>query len=169
MSLNLQPIALEQRVAQWMTVAKEAGIKLTHQRLEIFRELAGSDTHPDAEALYLAVRERVPTVSLDTVYRTLWLLHELGLITTLGPRREAIRFDVNLEPHHHFVCTRCGLIRDFQSSELDHLRVPDSVKELGGILEARVEVRGVCASCQTQEGPSQTPGQQPDFDRSEPL
>lgn len=164
MSLKNEPTP--QRVARWAAVARESGIKLTHQRLEIFRELAANDAHPDAEALHRAVRERMPTVSLDTVYRTLWLLHELGLITTLGPRREAVRFDVNLEPHHHFVCTRCGLVRDFQSEELDHLRVPDAVKDMGGVLEARVEVRGVCARCQTQEGPSQTPGQQPDFDRS---
>lgn len=137
-----------ERLLHWQTAARQAGVKLTHQRLEIFRELAGNEAHPDAEAVFRAVRERVPTVSLDTVYRTLWLLHELGLITTLGPRREAIRFDVNLEPHHHFVCVRCGLVRDFESDELDALHVPEAVRQLGGVLEARVEVRGVCATCQ---------------------
>jgi len=138
----------DERLARWTAVVREAGVKLTHQRLEIFRQLASSPDHPDAEALFRAVRERVPTVSLDTVYRTLWLLHDLGLIATLGPRRDGIRFDPRLERHHHFVCVRCGLVRDFVSEELNALRVPDAVGDLGGVLEARVEVRGICTSCQ---------------------
>lgn len=149
----------EQRLEQWKTAAREAGIKLTHQRLEIFRELAASEDHPDAESLFRAVRERVPTVSLDTVYRTLWLLHDFGLVATLGPRRDGIRFDVNVEPHHHYVCVRCGLVRDFESDELNALRVPDSAKALGGILQTRVEVRGICAKCQQEQEPETTGGE----------
>lgn len=139
---------VEQRLERWKEVARGAGIKLTHQRLEIFRELAGSEAHPDAETVFRAVRERVPTVSLDTVYRTLWRLEELGLVSTLGPRRDGIRFDSNVEPHHHYVCVRCGLVRDFHSSELDALHVPVAVGDFGRVLDARVEVRGICASCQ---------------------
>jgi len=59
------------------------------------------------------------------------MLNDLGLITTLGPRREGVRFDANLEPHHHFVCVRCGLARDFESTSLDGLRVPEVVKGFG--------------------------------------
>ena len=146
----------EQRLEHMRAVAKDAGVKLTHQRLEIFRELASMEGHPDAESLFRAVQERVPTVSLDTVYRTLWMLHDLGLVATLGPRRDGIRFDANLDRHHHYVCVRCGLVRDFESEELNSLRVPGSVKHLGGILDARVEVRGVCAKCQQVHGMSPT-------------
>lgn len=169
MILNSESTRIEERLTRWKTAAKEAGVKLTHQRLEIFRELAGSEAHPDAETLFRAVRERVPTVSVDTVYRTLWLLHDLGLVATLGPRREAIRFDVNLDRHHHFVCVRCGLVRDVQSGELDAVRVPDSVREIGVVLEARVEVRGVCATCQHGPEHSRTNDTTPDHDgRNEP-
>ena len=59
------------RVAQFKATAKARGIKLTPQRLEIFREVASSLEHPDAETVYRAVHARMPTVSLDTVYRTL--------------------------------------------------------------------------------------------------
>ena len=137
-------------------VAKEAGVKLTHQRLENFRELVATEGHPDAESLFRAVQVRVPTVSLDTVYRTLWMLHDRRLVATLGPKRDGIRFDANLDKHHHYVCVRCGLVRDFESEELDSLRVPRVVKDIGGILDARVEVRGVCASCQQGQEPSHT-------------
>ena len=139
-----------QRLEHISRAVKEAGIKLTHQRLEIFRDLASTDGHPNAETLFRSVQKRVPTVSLDTVYRTLWMLRDLGLVTTLGPNREGIRFDVNLDRHHHYVCVRCGLVRDFDSAELNGLRVPEAVKEFGSVVEAQVEVRGLCASC-TQE------------------
>lgn len=132
--------------------AREAGIKLTHQRLEIFRELAASEDHPCADAVFRAVQQRVPTVSIDTVYRTLWMLRDLGLVTTLGPQRDGVRFDVNLDKHHHYVCVRCGLVRDFESAALDALRLPDAVKRLGSVAEAQVEVRGICKRCLAQQG-----------------
>jgi len=137
----------ERRLQHLEAVIREAGVKLTHQRLEIFRELARTDDHPDAETLFRAVKKRMPTVSLDTVYRTLWMLRDLGLVTTLGPHRDAVRFDVNLDRHHHYVCVRCGLVRDFDSDAMNGLRVPEAVKAFGSIVDAQVEVRGVCASC----------------------
>ncbi len=148
----------EQRLEHLRTVAREAGLKLTHQRLEIFRELAATEEHPSAETIFRAVQKRMPTVSLDTVYRTLWVLHDLGLVTTLGPRGDGVRFDANLDRHHHYCCVRCGLVRDFESGELDGLSVPDSVKRLGSVVDAHVEVRGLCATCERIEGTSKDPG-----------
>jgi Fur family peroxide stress response transcriptional regulator len=139
--------SVDRRLAHLQSVAREAGIKLTHQRLEIFREIAASEQHPDADTIFRAVQRRVPTVSVDTVYRTLWTLHELGLVRTLGPERGGVRFDANLEPHHHYVCVRCGLVRDFESADLNALRVPAAVKDFGSVADAHVEVRGVCAAC----------------------
>jgi Fur family peroxide stress response transcriptional regulator len=138
---------VDRRLDRFRAAAASAGVKLTHQRLEIFREVASSLEHPNAEHVFRAVRRRVPTVSIDTVYRTLWMLHDLGLITTLGPRRDSVRFEANLEPHHHYVCVRCGLARDFESAELDALGLPDAVKRLGYVVGTHVEVRGVCSRC----------------------
>jgi len=135
------------RLEQFKAACKKAGVKLTHQRLEIFREIAASTEHPDAETVFRGVRARIPTVSLDTVYRTLWLLDGLGLITTLGPRRESVRFDPNLEHHHHYVCVQCGLAKDFESADLNVLTIPASVKKFGSVIATHVEVRGLCAGC----------------------
>lgn len=141
---------VERRIEEFREAAREAGAKLTHQRLEIFRAVASSGEHPSVEAIYQTVQRTVPTISLDTVYRTLWLLTDLGLLTTLGPRQGSVRFDANLDPHHHFRCMRCGLVRDFESAELNALPVPDSVERFGEVVSARVEVRGVCADCATE-------------------
>ena len=155
--MKIENIEVERRLEQFKAAAKEAGVKLTHQRLEIFREVASSLEHPDAETVFRAVQPRMPTVSLDTVYRTLWMLNDLGLITTLGPRRESVRFDANLEHHHHYVCVRCGLTRDFESAALNTLRIPDAVHGFGSIVATHVEVRGICDSCAKKEAEKTAP------------
>jgi Fur family transcriptional regulator, peroxide stress response regulator len=140
---------IERRLERFRTASREARVRLTHQRLEILRELASSLEHPTAETVFRAVRKRMPTVSLDTVYRTLWMLNDLGLVTTLGPRRESVRFDANLERHHHYLCVRCGLARDFEFAEFDSLRIPGAAKQFGSVVTTHVEARGVCRRCAT--------------------
>jgi len=142
---------IEHRMTRLEQVCRSAGVELTHQRIEIFRQVAQIGDHPDAETIYRGVRKRIPTMSLDTVYRAHWLLSEVGLITTLGPSRERARFDANLRRHHHFVCRQCGLTRDFYSDALDELSLPQSVTEFGSVETTRVEARGVCRKCTAKE------------------
>ena len=137
----------DSRMARFEEACRVAGAKLTHQRTEIFREVARTGDHPDAETVYRRVRARIPAVSLDTIYRTLWLLVDLGLIQTLGTGRDRARFDANLDRHHHFVCVKCGLTKDFYSTDFDDLALPDSLKEIGEAEVTHVEVRGVCLAC----------------------
>lgn len=143
--INTQEV--DQRMEHFEAVCRNEGIKLTHQRIEIFRELAQTGDHPDAEQVFRRVKSRMPTVSLDTVYRTLWLLNDLGLIVTLGSSRESTRFDANLKSHHHFVCGHCGFTRDFYSEELDNIKLPDTVGSFGEIQAVHVNVGGVCRAC----------------------
>lgn len=145
--MKIKKKEVEQRMKHFETVCRDDGIKLTHQRIEIFREVAQTADHPDADLVFQRVRDRIQTVSLDTVYRTLWLLSDLGLVVTLGSSRERTRFDANLNGHHHFVCVQCGFTRDFYSNELDNIKLPDSVGSLGKIDATHVEVRGVCREC----------------------
>ena len=145
---------IEQRMARFNEACRKSGAKLTHQRMEIFREVAQSTDHPDVEKVYQGVRKRMPTVSLDTIYRTLGWLKELGLITTLGPPRERTRFDANLSHHHHFVCVQCGLTRDFYSDKFDKLTLPESVQSIGYVETTQVEVKGVCLKCAAKGKPS---------------
>ncbi|MCE5217656.1 transcriptional repressor [bacterium] len=134
---------LQHRLAQLWETLKARGIRLTPQRLEVLREVVGSTEPPDAEAVFRGVRKRLPDISLDTVYRTLWLFTDLGLVTTLGVHCERHRFDASMRPHHHFVCIRCGKAGDFYCEELDQLPLPDSVRRLGVVEKTQVEVRGL--------------------------
>jgi len=145
--MKIKKKEVEQRVKHFETVCRGEGIKLTHQRIEIFREVAQTDDHPDADQIFQRVRGRMPTVSLDTVYRTLWLLNDLGLIVTLHSSRERTRFDGNLTTHHHFVCEQCGFTRDFYNNDLDNIKIPDSINFFGEIEATHIEVRGICRAC----------------------
>ncbi len=149
--MKIKKNQVEQRMAHFKEVCQDGGVKLTHQRLEIFQEVAQAGDHPDAEQGFQRVRKRMPTISLDAVYRTLWLLKDLGLVITLGTLRERTRFDANLSRHHHFVCTSCGFTRDFYSDDLNNLKLPESVDTLGSVEATLVEVKGVCREC-TKKG-----------------
>jgi Fur family transcriptional regulator, peroxide stress response regulator len=140
---------LSQRMDLFKDALKHNGVKLTHQRMIIFNEVAESAEHPNAESIYKAVRKKLPMVSLDTVYRTLWMLQDLGLIRILGGRDRA-RFDGNVKPHHHFVCKECGLMRNFYSNEFDRLKIPKEVKNFGNGVTVHIEIKGICTECSKQ-------------------
>lgn len=139
------------RLEGFQEACRRGGIRFTHQRMVIFQAVAETDGHPDVETIFLAVRKSIPTISLDTVYRTLWLLRDMGMISTMGPPREKVRFDANTSRHHHFVCSRCGLAEDFYSSEFDELPVPADIKALGKVQGSHVELRGLCSKCMDGE------------------
>jgi Fur family transcriptional regulator, peroxide stress response regulator len=143
---------IQSRMDRFTEIMRGSGIKLTHQRIEIFREAARTGDHPDAETIFKRVRKRIPTISLDTVYRTLWMLNDMGLITTLGPQRGRVRFDANASPHHHFICTKCGKVGDFYSKEFDDLEVPEQVSRMGEVATTHVQFRGLCSRCREKEG-----------------
>jgi Fur family transcriptional regulator, peroxide stress response regulator len=136
------------RIERFTKALRSSGFRLTHQRLEVVREVASTDTHPDAEGVFESVRERVPTISLDTVYRTLGTLADLGLVSRVSGVTGAARYDANAARHHHFVCTRCGLIKDVEGGELDALGVPASAAALGQVDSVEVRFCGICRECE---------------------
>jgi len=138
---------LMQRMARFAETCRRRGLKITHQRTEVFRELAASNEHPDAETVYQGVRRRIPSISRDTVYRTLATLEAEGLVRKAETYTGSVRYDANTKPHHHFVCVQCGQVQDFYSEALNRLPMPRSVAALGTVESAHVQVRGICATC----------------------
>lgn len=147
---------------------RASGLKLTPQRMAIVRELAADPTHPTAQELYERLREALPTMSFATVYNTLDALAAAGLCEALSLSPGASRFDPNMEPHHHAVCDRCGLVRDVPRAP----RAPDDeaagAGEAGtGSLEGfQVRVveqiyRGLCAGCAEPSARAREAGRSP--------
>jgi Fur family transcriptional regulator, peroxide stress response regulator len=136
-----------QQLGQLKQLCEEAGIKLTHQRLEIFKELMVVRDHPSAESIHKKLQEKLPMIAIDTVYRTLTTFDELGLVKKLHVMNERTLFDTNLEIHHHFICTRCKKVEDIYWSDFDKTMLPAMVEKIGKIQSRHLELHGVCNSC----------------------
>ena len=103
----------------------DTGLKLTHQRIEIYRELLSAADHPSAETLFQRLRKTLPTLSLDTVYRTLSTFEDHNLVSRIQTAESQARFEAKMEPHHHAICNKCGKISDFQWDRFDSAQRPE--------------------------------------------
>lgn len=123
-----------------------AGMRLTRQRLAIFRELESRYDHPDVEHLFHAVKPRIPQISLFTVYRTMNALESAGMVWRVATWKGHARYDANVETHAHFLCETCGRIDDVQGEAAG---CPETV--LAGLkgTARRVDlmIRGECDAC----------------------
>ncbi|MGJ3524152.1 Fur family transcriptional regulator [Nitratidesulfovibrio sp. D1] len=120
--------------------------RMTKQRMVILEELRRVHSHPTADEIYGMVRQRLPRISLGTVYRNLDLLAESGDILKLESAGSQKRFDGNITPHQHVRCTQCGRVGDV----MEPVRVPDITGARAPgfiILSGRVEFEGVCEVC----------------------
>lgn len=97
---------------------REAGMKVTPQRMAVYSMLVHTDSHPSAEEVYHSIRKQVPAVSLGTVYKILDMLHEHGFLLKVATQNQTARFDARVDFHHHALCDDCGKLLDI-SGNLD--------------------------------------------------
>jgi Fur family peroxide stress response transcriptional regulator len=142
---------IEELMRNFSAVCRRIGLKLTHQRTEIYRVLLNSIDHPSAEALHKRILIRIPSMSLDTVYRTLATLEQHGLIERIQTVESQARFEVVFTPHHHLICSRCKQIMDFCWPDLDHIILPAVVGQWGRIDSKTVVMYGTCKQCAEAE------------------
>jgi len=126
-------------------------LRVTHQRLEIYKELSEAKDHPTAEILHQRLLLRMPTLSLDTVYRTLTTFVSYELIHKVETVESQARFEVQHIRHHHLICRECNHIIDFQWQCFDHVSLPDIVQQYGKFEQPNVVVYGVCEKCLKEE------------------
>ncbi len=126
---------------------KAKGLRITHQRIEIFKVLLQHTNHPTTDEVFSQVRKHLKTISLDTVYRTIATFEEYGLIKRVHHIDNASRFDINLSAHHHLVCSCCDKIEDFYWPDFDAMKPPKSITGWREIGFKRVVIDGLCSSC----------------------
>jgi Fur family transcriptional regulator, peroxide stress response regulator len=138
---------IQEKLKAFENACKEAGLKFTHQRREIFRELALALDHPSAETLHSRLKEKLPTLSIDTVYRTLTTLEKQGLIKKVQTVESQARFEVNRQHHHHLICNNCHEITDFDWKMFDESLPPNEISDWGRINHKKVILHGLCRKC----------------------
>ncbi|MHB8788585.1 MAG: Fur family transcriptional regulator [Desulfobulbaceae bacterium] len=134
--------------AQLVNSCRAAGLKLTPQRLEILNELAAAEDHPSAETIHRRLLPRMPSLSLDTVYRTLATFEKYGLIARIDSMESQARYELAAEEHHHVVCRKCGRITDFQWHRFDETSLPPEIRHWGSISKKNATLYGVCRECE---------------------
>jgi len=129
-----------------------AGLKVTPQRMAVYKALIESKEHPSADTVYRQVRKIFPNISLDTVNRTLLTLADIGVAFIVEGSGDVKRFDGGLEKHQHFKCIKCKRIIDFHHKPFDDIPVPKSISEKFIVLKRTVYFEGICDLCRNTSG-----------------
>ncbi|TCK04580.1 Fur family transcriptional regulator [Phorcysia thermohydrogeniphila] len=139
---------LERKLELFREKAREAGLKVTPQRIAIYRELASRNDHPSAEELFESLKNKIEGISLTTVYRTLASLEKAGLVVRVPTLKDKVHYDARVEPHSHFVCVECGAIYDI---DIPSEQPFNKLKEEGfEIVNCTVLCYGICKKCKKE-------------------
>ena len=124
---------------------------MTPQRRVVAEVLDGEHVHLTAEAVLARALERLPEISLATVYNTLNELVAMGELVEVAAGGGPKRYDPNVaRPHHHLVCTSCGLLRDVPARAVELLSGSDRFGfEVTGV---EVVFKGLCPACAAAAG-----------------
>ena len=135
------------RLDRFRDFIREHGLKNTHQREEIARWFLGVKGHFSAEQIFAKVREIEPGIGFSTVYRTMRLLCEAGLVQERHFDQGEALYE-NLSAHHdHCICTECGRIEEFENDQIESLQLA-AARRLGFLLVShRLELYGLCRNC----------------------
>jgi Fur family peroxide stress response transcriptional regulator len=143
--------------AKFSSLCREHGLAATHQRRVIYETVMSLEGHPSPEMIYEAVRKRIPSISLATVYKNVRTFLASGMLREVSMHHGSIRVEPNESEHYHLVCTRCRRITDL-SPESVQLQPFAKKRFLRGFHVTRisVDVLGVCAFCAAKGGPVTT-------------
>lgn len=119
-------------------------LRLSRRRLKVWEYLCQNRNHPTADQIYVDLQKEIPNLSKTTVYNTLHLLTEAGVIGVINIEDNETRYDIITQSHGHFKCEECGAIFDF-NVDLDSI----TTKELTGykIINKNLYFKGLCPGC----------------------
>jgi len=124
----------------------------TKPRKVILEELKKVTTHPTADEIYSMVRERLPRVSLGTVYRNLEMMAESGMVLKLEMAGTQRRYDGTTDNHYHVRCTMCGRVDDLPIKLIDGIESEAREASAYEISGHRLEFTGLCPACNDRAG-----------------
>ncbi len=151
---KLERLTYEELLEEFKQILKKNALKFTTQREAILSTLYNNPQHFTSENLYLLVKEKHPDLSIGiaTVYRTLSLLEESGLVSSISLGTQGKKFEIANKPHHdHLICTVCGKIVEFENEQIERIQ-HQVAKENGFVLtDHLMQLYGVCSDCQKEK------------------
>lgn len=128
-------------------ILKENNYKVTPQRLAVFNILKNTKEHPCADSIYNELQPMYPTMSLATVYKSLEVFKDLGLVQELNVGEGSFRYDANTKQHPHIICSKCGRVDDISDDMIFDLT--DTVESKTGykLIWQQLYFFGHCPNC----------------------
>ena len=130
-------------------VLHEENLKLTPQRVEVFREVCDSDEHRESEEIYLSLRQRDVNISRATVYRTMDILYQHDLVQRMDIGDGKWRYEhwLDCHQHDHLICIRCGTIVEFVSHQIEEIQQDVADKFNYELVRHVHQLFGLCKQC----------------------
>lgn len=148
---NDKTVAYKQLLENFKNLLKKNSLKFTIQREVILETLYNSDEHLTPEALHNLIQEKFPNLNtgIATVYRTLSLLEESDMVTSLSFGAQGKKYELGAKHHHdHLICTECGSITEFYDEKIEE-RQRKIADELGfKMVDHSMQIYGICKECQ---------------------
>ena len=138
---------MDVKLRSFEDLCRDNGLKITPQRVAVYKALVSTDTHPTAEEVHRMVRRDIRNISLDTVNRTLLTLAEIGAAFQVEGTGQPRRYDGGLEDHQHFRCIKCGKVIDFHYEPFDNIEIPAHLQGRFQIMRKTVYLEGTCKTC----------------------
>jgi len=126
------------------------GLRLTRQRKAVWDAVRAAGGHPAADEIYRRARRVLPQISMGTVYRTLGVLREAGVVQELHLKEAQGRYEERGHHHHHAVCTECGRIEDIAAGAFEGLTTRAQAATDYQIEDHRLEFYGICPACRAE-------------------
>ncbi len=123
-------------------------ISVTPQRLAVLSNLESRRDHPTAEQIYQEIQREMPTISFNTVYKTLEVFCQRGLVIKVNPLHEVARYDVETDHHVHIICRQCHLIVDLPDEEAPAPSLSDAARAGFRLERHSLIYWGLCPQCQ---------------------
>ncbi len=142
---------LNRKIDVFQVKCRQTGLKVTPQRLAVYKALLETKEHPSADMVFQKIRAVFPSISLDTVNRTLLTLSEIGAAFVVEGSGDAKRFDGNLENHQHFKCVKCKRIIDFNHKSPDNIHIPKNISKKFIVLKKTIYFEGICDLCRGKQ------------------
>jgi len=133
---------------KYVDLLRENNIKITTQRLEILKYLDDHRTHPTVDEIYKELKKSNPALSKTTVYNSVDILKQSGLIQSLNITGSEYRYDFKRGMHHHFLCKKCGEITDI---DIECPNIQKTIDNGYWVEEVHGYFKGICKKCLKKE------------------
>ena len=149
----INKIEYQELLNRFKNIIKAKGLKYTLQREVILQTLYENPQHLTSDTLYMLVKEKHPNLNIGTatVYRTLSLLEESGLVSSISLGAEGKKYEIANKPHHdHLICAKCGKIVEFENEQIEALQEQIAKENGFKLTDHLMQLYGICPECQRE-------------------